>query len=53
MLGNVIEKSPSYPEHYFYDTSEDEEPQTKKAKTGSSSSQESTANKDSFKKEEV
>ena len=52
MLGNLIEKSPTYPAHYFYDTSEDEEPQAKKTKTtGSSSSQESNGSKDSLNEE--
>jgi hypothetical protein len=55
MLGNVIDKSPTYPERYFYDTSEDEEmPQPKKAKTtGSSSSQESDGGKDSLNEEKA
>ena len=26
MLGNMIEKSPTYPAQYFYDTSQDEDP---------------------------
>jgi hypothetical protein len=55
MLGNLIEKSPLSPEHYFYDTSENEEmlPVKKAKTTGSSSSQGSDDDKDILNEEKA